>query len=251
MEKIVWRYTPEFRISIRVNGNDPGETFRLRPSPASAETIRNYGLLTRAVPGGLVAYMKQHHNGIAWVPAAPITQPILFSFWLMLANGKPFPSIDFFEQGTQQLGRKIFYANNLSAAGAIDANLAANTVVLTAAAAAGNAERGALSGFLLSKRVTPGAFTQIRAGKIAAGGPVSFTLNNPIAATQETVGLDLRLLPKGAYVVRLEGGAPVEERVVFDQQAVGGEVSGMIDLYKNAWHMAPQPREYTINFLST
>ncbi|MBO9150665.1 hypothetical protein ACFOTA_00475 [Chitinophaga sp. GCM10012297] len=251
MEKIVWRYIPEFRISIRINGADPGETFRLRPSPASAETVRNYGLLTRTVPGGLVAYMKQHHNGVTWVPAAPITQPILFSFWLTVNSGQPFPSIDFFETGAQQLGRKIFYANNLSAAGAIDANLAANTVVLTAAAAAGNAEQGALSGLLLSKRVTPGAFTQIRAGKIAAGAPVSFTLNDPIAATQESVGLDLRLLPGGAYVVRLEGGAPVEERVVFDQRAAGGEVSGMIDIYKNVWHMAPQPREYSINFLST
>ncbi len=251
MEKIVWRYIPEFRVSIRVNGADAGDAVRLRPSPASADSIRNYGLLTRATPGGLTAYMKQHHNGVSWVPAVPITQPVLFSFWLTLANGAPFPSIDFFEQGAQQLGRKIFYANNLSAAGAIDANLAGNTVALTAAADAGNAENGALSGLLLSKQVAPGEYTQIRAGKIAPGAPVSFTLNTPVAATQESVGLDLRRLPGGAYVVRLEGGTPLEERVVFDQRAAGGAVSGMIDIYKNAWHMAPQPREYSINFLST
>lgn len=246
MDVDAWRYQPEFRINVLINGTSAGDAVKVMLSPAAAAVCRNYGVITRAVPGGLVAYMRQHPNGITWVPAADLTQPVTFTFWLVISH-----AVDFFDAGTQRFGRHIIYANNLSAAGAIDSNLAGNTVQLTAAAAAGNAERGALSTFLLSAAVTPGDYTTFRAGRIAAGAPVSFTVNNPVAPAQSSVGLDVSLLPKGAYVIRLEGGAPVQERVVFDQLASGSEVNGIIEIYKDAWHMAPQPREYSINFLST
>lgn len=250
MEKLVWRYIPEFRIRIRINNADPGDGVRLILSPLSEAAAANFGLLIRSSPGGLTAFCKQHHNGVTWVPATALTQPVQFTFWLIIDKARA-ALPDFFEQGTQQLGRRIFYASNLTAAGVIDANLAGNLVTLTATANAGNAENGALSGYLLSRKVTPGAFNQIRAGKIAAGAPVSFTLSEAVAPLQERVGLDLRPHPRGAYVVRLEGGAPLEEKVVFDQNAATADVCGVIDIFKQAWHLAPQPREYSINFQRT
>lgn len=246
MDVYAWRYQPEFRIGVLINGASAGDAVKVMLSPAAAAVCRNYGVITRAVPGGLIAYMRQHRSGVTWVPAVELTQPITFTFWLIISH-----TVNFFNTGNRRFGRHIFYANNLSAAGVIDSNLAANRVRLTAVANAGNAERGALSTFLLSADIIPGDYNTFRAGKIVAGAPVSFTVNDPVAATQSNVGLDVSLLPKGAYVVRLEGGVPVQERVVFDQQANGSTTNGIIEIYKDAWHMAPQPREYRINFLST
>lgn len=250
MEKLVWRYTPEFRIRVRINNTDPGEAVSLALSPLSAATAASFGLLVRATPGGLTAFCRQHFNGVSWVPATALTQPVQFSFWLMIDKARA-ALPDFFEQGTQQLGRRIFYASNLSAAGVIDANLAGNVVALTAAANAGSTENGALSGYLLSHKIVPGAFNQIRAGKIAAGAPVSFTITETVTPLQDRTGLDLRPHPRGAYVVRLEGGTPLQEKVVFDQSAATANVCGVIDIFKQAWHLAPQPREYSINFQRT
>lgn len=246
MNVIAWRYHAEFRIRMQINGTDAGDDVIVKQSLSTAETFRNYGVLTRPVPGGLVAFVRQHHNGVSWVPATPIALPIVFAFRLMFRD-KP----DFFDSGVQTFGSMIFYANNLNAAGAIDSNLAGNVVRLTAAAAVGNAERGALSTNVLSANFDAGDYTALRAGKITAGAAVSFSINNPIAADQTSAGFDLSLSPKGAYVVRLEGGSPVQERVVFDQPAIGAGAAGIIEIYKDAWHMDPQPREYSINFLSS
>lgn len=246
MNVIAWRYHPEFRIRIQINGTDGGDDVILQPSPSGAEVFRNYGILTRPAPGGLVAFVRQHHNGVNWVPASPITIPVVFAFRFFIRS-----SPDFFDQGTQTFGSMIFYANNLNAAGAIDSNLAGNTVRLTAAAAAGDPERGALSTNVLSASFDPGDFTALRAGRITPGAAVAFSINHPIAAGHTTAGLDVSLLPKGAYVVRLEGGSPVEERVIFDQQAIATNTGGIIEIYKDAWQIAPQPREYSIDFLSS
>ncbi len=246
MEKIVWRYQPEFRISIKINGTDAADAVKVVPAPSFPTPFKNYGVLTRNVPGGAVAYVRQFKQGAGWVPEVNLTAANTFTFWLYLQR-----KVDFFNNGSQRFGRQILYANNLSAAGAIDSNLAANVVQLTTAAAAGDTERGALSTFLLSSAVNPGDFTAFKAGKIAAGAPVSFSVNTPVAPTQTSVGLDVSAMPKGAYIVRLEGGAPVQERVIFDQVASGSAVNGIIEIYKDAWQLGPQPREYSINFLST
>lgn len=246
MNVIAWRYHPEFRIRIQINGTDAGDDVIVKQSPSGADAFRNYGILTRPAPGGLVAFVRQHHNGVNWVPATPIALPVVFIFRLLLRN-KP----DFFDDGAQRFGSMIFYANNLNAAGAIDSNLAGNVVRLTAAAAVGNAERGALSTNVLSTSFDAGDYTALQAGKITAGAAVSYSINDPIAADQTSAGFDLSLSPKGAYVVRLQGGSPVQERVVFDQQAIGSDAAGIIEIYKDAWHIDPQPREYSINFLSS
>lgn len=251
METYAWRYHPEFMIRILVNGQDAGEAVKLLPAPASAGIMQNYGLLTRPVPGGLVGYVRQHRDGVNWVPAVDITEARGFAFWLIVQQGAEFPLPDFFDQGSQAFGRQIFYANNLSATGAIDSNLSGNVVVLTSAPVVGDTERGALSSYILSASVAPGDFTQFRAGRILAGAPQGFSITQPVAPTQSKVGLDLSLLPKGAYVIRLEGGSPVEERVFFDQQATGAAVNGIVEIYKDAWQAPPQPREYSIDFPST
>lgn len=246
MEVHAWRYHPEFRINVLVNGESAGDTVTIIPSPAASAVFRNYGVLTRAVPGGLVAYVKQHRAGVVWQPAVALTQATAFPFWLSIQQ-----QVDFFASGTRRFGRQILYANNLNASGAIDSSVVGNTVRLSAAADAGDAERGALSTFILSTNVNAGAFTALRAGKIAAGAPVGFSINEPITAQQTVTGIDISLHPKGSYIVRLEGGAPVQERVIFDQQAAGSNTNGIIEIYKDAWLMAPQPREYSINLLST
>ncbi len=79
MEKLVWRYTPEFRIRIRINNADPGEGVRLALSPLSEAVAASYGLLIRSSPGGLTAFCRQHFNGITWAPATALTQPVQLS----------------------------------------------------------------------------------------------------------------------------------------------------------------------------
>lgn len=250
MEEFAWRYHPEFRISLLVDGQRVGNALKLIPSPASIHTMQNYGLLVKTIPGGAMGYVKQYHNGTNWVPAVAIAQPCTFSFWLQVMQGSGFQFPDFFNQQNQHFGSPIFYANNLSATGVIDSNISGNVVQLTSAPVVSDTEKAGLSNYLLSTSVTPGDFTLIRAGKIMAGAPVNFSISDPIASSQSRVTLDLRLLSKGIYVVRLEGTSPVEERVVFDEKAALAGVNGIIELYKDAWQIPAQPREYRIDFPS-
>jgi hypothetical protein len=251
MQESAWRYRAEFMIRILINGQNADETVRLAPSPSTSVMMSNYGLLTRAVPGGLLAYVRQSFDGVDWTPVVEFEESAAFSFWLLVRRGADFQVLDFFDDGSQVFGRQIFYANNLSATGAIDSNLAGQIVTLTAGNQVGNTERGALSTYLLSAEIAPGDFTLLEAGKVAAGLPVSFSISQPIQPNQSTVALDLRLLPKGMYVVRLQGPSPVEERVVFDEEAARADLNGIIEIYKDAWQTVPQPREYRIDFSST
>lgn len=251
MEEFSWRYRAEFNITVLINGAAAGDAVTVVPSPLTEQSLKNYGLLVKSIPSGAMVFVKQIRSGVNWVPAVTLTQPVKFSFWLMVQQGSDVAFLDFFNQGTQRFGRQIVYADNLDAAGAIDANLAGNVVSLTAGPAADNTERGALSNYLVSVAVTPGDYNMIRAGEIKAGAAVSFPLSDPLAATESTAALDFRLLNKGAYLLRLEGAVPVEERVVIDEVAAGAEVNGVIDIHRDAWLLAAQPREYRINFLST
>ena len=251
MEELAFRYQAEFNISVQVNGSPAGDAIEILPSPGSQQLLNNYGLLVKPIPGGAMVFVRQKLSGVNWVPSVTLTQPVKFSFWFIVRQGADVAFLDFFKQGTQRFGRQILYTNNLSAAGVIDANLAGNVVSLTAGAAADNAERGALSNYIVSLQIAPGDYNMIRAGEIKAGAPVSFPISDPITAAQSSVSLDFRQLNKGAYVLRLEGAVPVQERVVFDQVAAGSEVNGVIDIHRDNWFMPAQPREYRINFLST
>jgi hypothetical protein len=250
MEPIAWRYHPEFVIRILIDGEGAGDTVEVQPSATTAGALHGYGMLTRPLRGGLLCCVRQRHTGTGWVAAVAIERPVVFSFWLKLRQGEGRLLPAFFVDGTQRFGRKIFYANNLSAAGAIDVGGAGGSVRLTQAARAGAAERGALSGALLSTSFTAGEFTQLRAGAVRAGAAVSFTIAQPIVAEDVRAGLDFSLRPKGAYVVRLQGSPSVQERVVVDQAAVRAEVGGVIDIFRDDWHLPAQPRVYRADFAS-
>src|SRR5690606_8179844 len=150
METIKWRYHPEFMVEIMIDNQPAGEVLELVPSPGSAAIMENYGLLTRSVPRGLVGYVKQRYNGTDWVPEVSIAAPCVFAFWLTIRQGPAEEQLSFFSQSAQVLGRQIFYANNLSASGAIDANLEDGTVVLTEMSTVSASERASLSNCILS-----------------------------------------------------------------------------------------------------
>lgn len=243
MERLSWRYHPEFQIRILIDGVSAGSAVMVRA--VDSPSFRNYGLLARANDGGMVCFVKQTESGGVWQPAVPLNTPTLFAFWVNFEGVLPF-----FSQPRPFFGPAIFYANNLSLAGAIDANLVGNSVSLTAGADAGATEIGAAMTSVFSAEVPAGDYTQISAGKIRLGAPVSFSINQAIAAEQTRVGLDLSLLDRGAYVVHLDGAVPHEERGVSDQRLVLSQARGVIEIYRDAWLSPVQPREYTVNFLS-
>lgn len=250
MEEFAWRYHPEFKINLLIDGQGVGNILKLVPSPTSVDMMRNYGLLIKSIPGGAMGFVKQYLQETSWLPAVDIAQPCMFSFWLQRGQDTGFQLPDFFNEQNQCFGSPIFYANNLSATGIIDGNIGGNVVRLTSASIVSVTEKAGLSNYLLSTSVTPGAFTEVRAGKIVAGAPVNFSFSDAIVSTQSRIALDFRSRPKGAYVIRLEGTSPVEERVVFDEKAGLAGVNGIIELYKDAWQIPTQPREYRIDFPS-
>ncbi len=248
MEEFAWRYHPEFRINLLIGGQPAGDALRLVPAPTNLTTMHNYGLLVKSIPGGVMGYVKQYHDGTDWVPAIGIAQPCLFSFWLQVMPGSGFQFPDFFNQQHQRFGSSIFYANNLSSTGVIDSNLNGNVVELTSTPLVSDTEQAGLSNYILSTSVAPGDFSLLTAGKVVASAPINFSISIPITPTQTAVALDLRLSPKGTYVVRLEGDDPIEERVVFDEKAALAGISGIIELYRDAWQVPAQPREYRVDF---
>ena len=247
MDSIRWRYHPEFRINVTVDGN-PAIGAQIIPSPVSENISDNYGVIFTSANGSLICHVRQHHNGVTWNPAIPLAEPIVLAFALEFTRELPVDDFLFYSQGTSTFGRRIFYANNLNASGAIDSNLAANAVRLTPGVDAALSDNGSVSGGIISKQINAGAFTQLRVGKIRPGGPLSFTINQPIPATQTHAGINLTLQSQGSYVVRLDGGAPVEEKVFVDVQSSSGNTSGIIEIFRDTWFAPVQPRNYNVNF---
>ena len=66
--------------------------------------------------------MREHHDGANWAPSIPFDVATVFSFALHMPE-TVVSALQFFASGSTRFGRRIFYANNLSAAGTIDANL--------------------------------------------------------------------------------------------------------------------------------
>ena len=248
MENIRWRYQPEFRIQVTVNGTLAGPGLRIMPSPASKALMDKYGVIFRSTNGSLVCHVKQHHNGVAWNPAISLAEPIVFSFLIQFTQELPVDDFLFFSQGTSTFGRRIFYANNLSATGVIDNNLAANNVRLTPGNDVAVTDTGSLSSGIISRQFSAGTFTQLRVGKIRSGASINFSINQPIAPTQTQSGIDLTIHPKGSYVIRLEGGSPLQERVFIDDASTSGNTSGVIEIFRTTWHVPLQPRNYSVNF---
>lgn len=248
MENIRWRYHPEFRIQVTVDGTPAGTGMQIIPSPASKVMMDKYGVIFRATNGSLVCHVKQHHNGVTWSPAIVLTEPIVFSFLIQFTQEMPVDDFLFFSQGTSTFGRRVFYANNLSGTGVIDSNLAANNVLLTPGNDVALTDTGSITSGIISRQFSAGTFTQLRVGKIKSGASINFSINQPIAPTQTQAGIDLTLYPKGSYVLRLEGGSPLQEKVFIDEASTSGNTSGVIEIFRTTWHVPLQPRNYSINF---
>src|ERR1044072_3068895 len=152
METLAWRYHPEFTVQLLINGQDADDSIRLSPAPSDAGIFDRYGLLAKNISGQVTVFVKQRHDGIAWIPVASLSQALVLAFWLEAYHAAAWIP-DFYRQGKQRFGKKILYANNVSGTGVIDANVNANTVTLSAPAAAGNTENGALSPFLLTAAI--------------------------------------------------------------------------------------------------
>ncbi|HYH56093.1 MAG TPA: hypothetical protein VD772_05740, partial [Anseongella sp.] len=147
--------------------------------------------------------------------------------------------------------RLIFYANNLSPAGEIDAGMTGNALELIPSPAQVEEKKGGLSSSTFSVRFPAGSYNEVRAGKIRPGAAVAFQLTKAIQDTQTGAELDFRLLPKGAYIVQLQGSPAKEGRVVFDEAAMAAGIGGIVDIHKDAWRSPSGPNEYRINFIST
>ncbi len=248
MESVRWRYHPEFRINVTLDGQLPDAGVQLFPTEFSRMCMKNYGVIARTVGGTIICSVKQYHNGVTWIPTVPLSSPCVFGFVLTLSSDGTVPALDFYAQGNSTFGRRILYLNNLSSTGVIDSNLIGSNVRLTPSADVALTDAGSVCGGIPAVLFTPGTFTQFRAGKIRAGAPISFGINQPVNATDQRASLNMTLQPKGSYVLRLEGGTPVQERVIIDPIISGKEVSGVIEIFRDTWHTPAQPRNYNINF---
>lgn len=112
METFAWRYHPEFVISILTDGQT-ARSVEVLPSTATLKTLNDRGFIARTNGGVLTCFGRRLLNGADWVPAYEITHPLSFSFWL-----RSLP------------GNTVFYADNLSSTGEIDAGLVNNRLNL-------------------------------------------------------------------------------------------------------------------------
>lgn len=240
-----YRYRPEFRIIVTIDGQ-PTNRVALSPVGISDHTFQAYRVITKKSDGSIGVFAEQRNNGGGFVPSVDLTSTESFLFKLSCDDIAG--SLNFFAQGDTRYGQRIFYANNLNAAGAIDATVVAETMRLTPAANVSQSDQASITAGIFSTTITPAAFSDIQAGKIRAGGPVSFSNSQPVQATASSAGMDLTLSPHGSYVIRLNGGGPVLERLILDPFLTKQGTHGIIEIFRDAWLLLPQPRTYTINF---
>lgn len=249
METFSWRYQPEFIIAVLINGQ-PAEEISMLPSAAAGKALDNYGFITRTTGGKLTGFGKQVLNGADWAPAYAIDRPLLFSFWLSTRPGNPFRMPGIFDDPAPRFGKPVFYANNLSATGEIDAGLAGNVVELLPDPPLSDEGKAALATYTPSATIPSGEYTAVKAGRISAGAAVEFQLSSPISPLQGEASLDLRSFPGGAHLVVLEGSPSVQEKLIPDEAALAAGVQGIVDIYKDAWRAPAEAIEYRINFIT-
>lgn len=247
MEMFAWRYRPEFVLSVRVNGAVASD-FEIIPSVATRKTLEDYGFIVRTNEGILTCFGRRLLSGASWGPVYAITRALSFSFWLRALPEAGFRISELLGSSRLRFGKTVFYANNLSASGEIDAGIVGKRFELIPSAAAINEKTGALSTYTPSANFNPGEYTGIRAGKINAGSAVNFSIVADISPAQSSVGLDLRYAPGEAHLVVLNGSPNAQETVIPDEPALSAGVQGVVTIYKDAWNPSSTPIEYRINF---
>ncbi|QEC53866.1 hypothetical protein EDD80_10839 [Anseongella ginsenosidimutans] len=249
METFSWRYQPEFIIAVLINGQ-PAEDFSVLPSAAARKALDNYGFITRTTGGKLTGFGRQVLNGTNWAPAYAIDRPLSFSFWLSTKPGDPFRIPGIFNDPVLRFGKPVFYANNLSTTGEIDADLSGNILELLPDPLLADEKKAALSTYTPAAAITPGQYTAVKARKISAGAAMEFYLSRPISPLQGEASLDFRPFPGGAHLVVLEGSPSLQEKLIPDEAALAAGVQGMVDIYKDAWRAPAEAIEYRINFIT-
>lgn len=248
MEGWKWRYHPEFRVHLMIDGQPALEAFNIVAITRGRTSFDNYGLISRPYPSGIVCHQLQKPDGNNWIPAVDLTQAERFQFWIFKTPTMDLSALTFFASASGSFGRPTLYANNLDATGSLDTNLVGNTVSLTSGNAAANSERAYATAPIIGTEITPAAFTELRAGQVLPGGPVTFSVIEQINVTHTRASLDLTLEPAGAWTIELNGGAPITERAVVDQRFASSNAIALVEIYRDAWLSPPQPRNYQLNF---
>src|SRR3546814_4178304 len=77
-------------------------------------------------------------------------------------------------------GNPVFYANNLSVSGDIDAGLSCNQLELFPGSGSPAEKTAALCNHLPSAKIPPATYTMVRAGKIRAGMPLEYPFSESL-----------------------------------------------------------------------
>jgi hypothetical protein len=248
METLRSRYVPEFRIAVTIGGQPPLSGVQIAPATYTAQNMRNYGVVSTRSNGAVLCSVRQLRNGGTWSAAADLTEANVFAFALRFTDSQQLSSLDFYGQGTGLFGRRILYVNNLSLAGVIDSNLSGNTVRLTSGTDVALTDAASVSAGIPGVQFVAGDYTQFQAGRLRAGTAITFPINQPIPSPAQRAALDLSSEPRGSYVLRLQGAAPQQERVVLDPAIAGDSINGVIEIFRDTWNAPAQPRNYTLNF---
>jgi hypothetical protein len=248
MESWKWRYHPEFRIQLLVNGLPAEREFNIVSVNTVRNAFKNYGLITRDCAGGIDCHQLQKPDGSNWVPMVDMTEPTCFDFWLLPKAGVDISGLAFFANADPVFGRSVLYADNLDNNGDIDSAIVGGVMPLNAGPSVGSEERASVSHPIVSTDFTAGAYTEIRAGKIRAGSAIVFTESEAIDINDTSASLDFSSLNPGVWRVELVGLTPVIEPVVIDPQFARSDALGHISIYRDAWLTPAQPREYQLNF---
>lgn len=245
MERVTWRYRPEFILSARVNG-EPARDMEWLPAAKTPAP----GMIIRSSGATLTCFGRRHWNGTDWDAAYPIGQPLALRFWIRVLPGGAFPIPSLFSDPESRFGKPVFYADNLSPSGEIDALVSDHKLKLIPDPSLIDESKAALSTYTPAAKIVAGDYTAIKAGKILPGAAVAYPYSEPIDPTQTVVALDLRFSPEAVFQVVLEGASPLQERVIPDESALAAGVDGVVTIYKDAWRAPGQPIEYSINFIT-
>lgn len=258
MEIFAWRYEPEFILTTLIDGQPAGERIDVVPAavndPAAGNDLTagpataGSSFIIRKEGGRAAVFGRRLREGTSWVPPFEGGLPVTFTFWLKVRPGTPFRLPVQNESPAISFGLPVFYTSNLSGTGEVDPGLAGNAFELPSAAAAENT--AVLCTRTPSAGIPAGEYTVIRAGKVRAGEPVDYHFSETLGSSRNEAALDFRLLPGGTYMVRLEGAADLNKRLVVNETALAAGMHGVVDIYRDSWRAPAAPLEYRMNFIT-
>lgn len=250
------KYDPLFSVELKHPFYESGisNDFRLQPTEACKELLRNQSLLFRTTEGKATVICEKIGIDLDRKPLRPISKPLKFSFYLILNNPYFQNFTDLYTANATEADknrRGIYFLSNikLDDGTIIDQDeISEGMVSLSQEGAVSELDLIEPKNQRFSVRVNPDEDDIFKLERLEQKVGYIEEVNIAIEGKNTSLNIDVAASPPGIYKSILEGNDSMEKLNYLDSKLAGIGAFGVVEIYVDPFIDYNNPIKYLIEF---